>query len=205
MLKQKQDSIRFFKVDQRGINDLKNEFYDEAREFVYYRKGEWHGILESIRYAAEWAKQNPQWVAIAVACYQPTKDLVKAIAKATGVGVASIKRYFGQKKKHVIDRRVICSSGVFKKDIEKWEAICGTGSVVTSPESQVGKFRYIVNERRYAIFTRFGPNDLQGIIGTDRGTIVTLRDMFNREFITMDLKGKQFRQKQLKKSRHPKK
>ena len=188
MLTLRRVATRLFQADQKGINDLKNEFYAEAREFVYFRKGEWHGVLESIRHATEWAHQNPVWVAIILASYQPAKDFIKAVAKATGAGIDQINAYFGRKKKHAVNRRVICGPSVRRADILKWEKICGTGSVVTIPKSQISEFRYIVNEKRYAIFSRFGPEDLRGIIGTDQETVAMLRDMFNREFIVTDLK-----------------
>ncbi len=200
MLTRKRVTAWSFQADQTGINDLKNEFYGEAREFVYFRKGEWHGVLESIRHAAEWAQQHPEWVAIVVASYQPAKDLVKEIAKVTGAGIAQVKTYFGRKKKRAVNRRVICGPSVRKADVLKWEAICDLGSVVTIPKSQIGEFRYIVNEKRYAIFSRFGPNDLRGVIGSDQETVAMLRDMFNREFIVMDLKKKISRKNRKRKS-----
>lgn len=190
MLKKRRVSSGTFQADQLGINQLKNDFFSEAREFSYFRKGEWQGVLESIRYAYEWAQANPQWVAIAVALYLPSKDLVAGIAKVVGVAVRKVRKYFGRPRRLAITRRVICSKGIDKSVVKEWESICGIGSVVTIPKIQVGQFRYIVNEKRYAIFSRFGPNDLRGIIGSDRETILMLRQMFDREFIEADIRNK---------------
>ena len=200
MRRQNKISAYSFQADQKGIDDLKDEFYSEAREYVCFRKGEWHGVLASFDYAVEWALENPEWVSTAVLCCRPAKDLLRSIAKATGAGVAEIKRrYFGRKKSGTINRRVICGPTVKKADIAEWERICGAGSVATIPKSQIGEFRYILNERRYAIFSRFGPQDLQGIIGTDKKTLTMLRDMFTKEFIVADTK-KRLRQKRRKRS-----
>ncbi len=149
----------------------------------------------SIGHAIAWAKANPEWVVIAVAMYTPSKDLIAWIAKTLGV-VAKVvwdktAEYFMDKKARHVTRRVICGERIDPGLVEKWEAICGKRGVVTIPESQKGLLRYIVNEKRYAIFTRVAENDLRGIIGTESEMIRTLREMFDREFIVADLRNKQ--------------
>jgi len=181
-------------ADQRGIDELKNEFMEESREFVYYRKGEWHGAETSIRHAVEWAKAHPEWVSVAIAMYEPSKDVVPLIAQALGRAASSVEKtlrhYFGPPIPLHVTRRVIVGKSIRRRVVEEWEAECGKGGVVTIPKSQQGVWRYIVNEKRYAIFTRFGENDLRGIIGNDRTMIQTLREMFDFEFIIADQRNK---------------
>jgi hypothetical protein len=194
MLKKKKVSSQYFQADQVGIDDLKNEFLKEACEFVYYRKGEWHGAVASIEHAIQWAKANPEWIAIAVAMYTPSKELIKWMAKNLGVAIDAvwdlIKVYFCEPKINHVTRKVICGEGIDQELVEKWEAICGKGGVVIIPKSQKGLLRYLVNEKRFAIFTRVGENDLRGFIGNEQEMIHTLREMFDREFIEADLKKK---------------
>ena len=191
MLKTYNIKCKRFVADQIGIDQLKNEFFDEAREFVYFRKGEWEGFINSLNYAIDWASNNPEYTAIAIALYTPTKDLISYIVQRTGASIEKVKSNFGKPKKGYISRKVIVRKGrLTKEEIVKWEEICGKGSIETIPKSQVGKFRYIVNEKRYAIFCRHGENDLRGIIGYDKWTIQVLREIFDREFIEASIKNK---------------
>jgi hypothetical protein len=71
----KKEEIRAqrFEADQEGIDDLKNEFLDEAHHFVYFRKGRWSGFEASIRHVAEWVKANPE-IFLTAASSQPISD-----------------------------------------------------------------------------------------------------------------------------------
>lgn len=195
MLIQRKVPGKTFQADQVGINKLKNDFFSEAREFVYFRKGEWRGVLDSIQHARDWAAANPEWVAISIAAYTPAKGFVAALAKKLGVALKVVRGYFCRPKPCHVTRRVICCTGIGKQVVRDWEAVCGTGSVVTIPRSQGGQFRYVLNEKRYAIFSRLGPNDLRGVIGTDRQTLRMLREMFDREFIEADLRKRRRRKR----------
>ena len=194
MLEKRNASGQYFRADQVGIDELKNEFLKKARQFVYYRKGEWHGGLASVQHAIDWAQANPGWVAIAVAMYTPSKDFVFLVAKALGKTVAwateKVKEYFANRKPRHVTRKVIVSEGIDSEVVQKWEAVCGKGSVVIIPNSQKGLWRYIVNEKRYAVFTRVGENDLRGIIGNEPEMIQTLKEMFDYEFIVADQRNK---------------
>ena len=194
MLEKRNASGQYFRADQIGVNGLKNEFLKEAREFVYYRKGEWRGASASVQHAIAWAQANPEWVSIAAAMYTPSKDLVLLVAKALGKTVTwatkKVKEYFTSPKPRHVTRKVIVSEGIDLEVVEKWEAVCGKGGVVIIPNSQKGLWRYIVNEKRYAIFTRVGVNDLRGIIGNEPEMIQTLREMFDIEFIVADQRKK---------------
>ena len=181
---------KHFVADQDGIDDLKNEFFDEAREFVYFRKGEWAGFGECLKFAVEWVINNPEFIAVSIALYPPSKELVKDIVKKANTTAKKVRVFFGKPKKGYISRRVIVTKGrLTKKQIADWEESCGEGSIATIPKAQGGKFRYIVNEKRYAIFTRMSKDDLRGIMGNDEETISILRDTFDREFIEAKIKS----------------
>lgn len=176
-----------FVADQAGINKLKDDFFDEARDFVYFRKGEWHGVRASINKARHWAQTFPDWISTAKAMYTPAPELISLVAK--GIGIVArvvskiVRKYFTKHTAKTVTRRVICSPDIGEAEIREWEYICGVGSVVTIPHEQVGQFRYVVNEKRFAIFSRLGPNNLQGIMGTNEAMIRMLRDRFDQEFI----------------------
>jgi hypothetical protein len=201
MLRKKLSRSRTFLADQEGVDKLKDEFFDEARDFVYFRKGEWHGILASIEKAASWSQSHPEWVSVAIAMYVPAKDLILEICKATGALSKKVREYFTNSRNNTVTRRVICGKSVGKREIAKWELICGQGGVVTIPKGQIGQFRFLVNEKRYAIFSRLGPDTLQGIIGTDIQIIKMLRERFDFEFIEADLRNNLRRNKRAIQSR----
>lgn len=152
MIKRNRIKSEVFSADQDGIDKLKNEFFSEAEEFTYFRKGEWTGIESSILHALKWAQANPEWVAISIAAYTPSKDLVKSIARASGVAINVVKKYFCKPAKMKITRRVICGKSTKKLKIREWESICGEGSVVTIPKIQTGNFRYILMKRSTQFF-----------------------------------------------------
>jgi len=189
-----------FFADQAGINRLKDDFFDEARDFVCFRKGEWHGLKASVEKAIEWANANPDWVSTAVAMYAPARELLPTLIKVVGVSARRICRLifgkvFDKRRPRTVTRQVICSPDVGKAEIAEWEDVCGVGTVVTIPQKEVGQFRYVVNEKRFAIFARLGPNNLQGIMGTDPNMIQMLRDRFDHEFIQALVRQKLARKK----------
>lgn len=181
-----------FQADQMGIDQLKKDFLSEARDFAYFRKGEWTGIESSVQHVVEWVNANQDWIPTALALYVPSLELIEHLVKITGASAKAIKAFFGARapdKKHYVTVRVICTTDNRKRaKISEWEGICGEGGVVTTPKSQSGHFRYLVNEKRYAIFSRLGPDMLQGIMGTDREMILMLREIFDREFIQASIK-----------------
>ena len=188
MIETKNVRGKSFAADQAGIDELKGDFLREAKQFCYYRKGEWTGVAESVRQLSEWTILHPEWVPVALALYRPSKELLSDLRKVTKISVNALESmFFGKRpdrrKTHVTVRVIVGKRRGGKKDMSKWEALCGERSVARIPASQVGPFRYIVNDKRYAIFTRSGPNRLQGIIGGDESTITALRDKFDREFI----------------------
>jgi len=185
--KAKSVRAKWFRTDQLGIDDLKNRCFNEAREFSYFRKGEWTGILASIENAEAFHVAHAMIVMGAIAAYPGARQLVHDAARVVGAGAKKtaevLSKYWrARARKNYVCRRVICSSGVSKANIRKWEAICGEGGVVTIPKSQVGPFTYVVSDRMWAMFTRFGPNDLRGLEGDDKDTIAMLRQRFDVEF-----------------------
>ena|GEM_PF-2634305 len=176
-----------FRADQAGIDQLKNEFLQEAREFLYYRKGGWNGAAASVEHSVAWAESHPEWVSTAVAMYKPSEETVAWIAGALGWTVEETRknmaRYFAGRKNRHVTRRVIVGEGIDMALVEKWEAVSGKGSVAIVPASEKGLLRYVVNEKGYALFTRIGADDLRGILGRAPEMVQALREMFDREFV----------------------
>lgn len=195
MLKKRAIKAEAFQADQLGIDQLKNEFFDESQDFVYFRKGEWTGFESSLEHVATWVQQNPEWMLTVMAPYYIlVRQLIKDIVKITGATTDLVKAYFDRRRNREFVRtvRVILSEAKLGQSlIAEWEDICGQGGVTTIPEDHVGYFRYLVNERRYAIFSRLGPNDLRGFIGKDRQTIGILRYLFDREFVEASIRNQQ--------------
>lgn len=184
---------KYFEVDQLGIDDLKDRCFNEAKEFSYFRKGEWAGIVASIDNAGVFQTAWPEIVMTAVVVYPGAKELAKDAARLVGAGATQLRTFISgfvgpSRRKNHICRRVICSRRVSKARIAEWEEICGSGGVVTIPKSQVAPFAYVVSDRMWAIFTRFGKNDLRGMRGRDQHTITMLRNRFDLEFSAAKMK-----------------
>ena len=82
--------VKYFEVDQLGIDDLKNRCFNCAHVFSYFRKGEWTGIEASIANAALWAAQNSEWVMSAVAGGATAIRLLKDAATIVGAGETAL-------------------------------------------------------------------------------------------------------------------
>lgn len=185
-------SARWFRADQEGIDKLKNECFDGAREFSYFRKGGWSGIRASIDNAARWAIVHPRWSQTGRAPYAASDVLLQRIARDAGTTTSVVRRFFAsQRSPRTVCRRVVCSPRVEKARIAEWEAICGKGTVAVIPRAQVGPFAYVVSDRMWAVFARFGPDDLGGLVGTDRKTILVLRDGFDHEFVVARIRAEE--------------
>jgi len=185
----------YFQSDQRGIDDLKNRCFNEADHFSYFRKGAWTGVLDSIANAEAFQANYPMMVASAVAVYPGAKELAKDVAKTMRFDTAAADHFIetfvtDRRQTNHICRRVICSTKVSKKEIARWEAICGVAGVAAMPHSNVGPFTFVVSDQMWAIFSRFHDNDLRGIEGTDDGMISTLRTCFDREFAALKLQSR---------------
>ena len=193
MFTQNQVICHQFEVDQYGIDELKNQFYDEARDFLYFRKGEWTGVLSSVQFALEWAVQNYTVLSAALAAILITKEVINTVGTLIGLGKNATERIQKALKEKSseekpeeeqivrVDRKVICCEGINPDYVEAWEELNGKGTVGQIPKIQGGPLRYVLNEKRYAIFTRVGEQDLRGIIGYDANTIIVLKKALNKE------------------------
>jgi hypothetical protein len=197
VLKKEEIRAQRFEADQEGIDDLKNEFLDEAHHFVYFRKGRWSGFEASVCHVAEWTKANPE-IFLTAASSQPISDkILDDVANAVRVNkervLDSLRDYYEESYGHreVITFRVLVVEGALSElDIARWERISDLRkSIVTVPSSQEGYFRFLVNEKRYAIFCRVNKDLLQGIIGYDTKSIDLLRYQFDLEFYVSALES----------------
>jgi hypothetical protein len=187
MLIKTNENVTNFQTDQDGINKLKNDFFSEAKDFVYFRKGEWTGFKESLEFAVKFIAEHPYWIPVAYAGYKLSKETFSDLIEVTGLSKSKISKFFKEKPENdnnYVNVRVICGE---QDDIEikikRWEENVCPESIAVIPKIQTGPFRYIVNDQRYSIISRLGPQTLQGIIGYDQKTINMLRDTFNIEFI----------------------
>ncbi len=152
MIKTKDSNVTYFQADQDGINKLKNDFFSEAKDFVYFRKGEWTGFSESLEFAAKFLSENPYWIPVVWAGYKLSKDVLSDLIKVTGLAIDGIKPLFKKKPKNdktYVTIRIICGE---QEDIEskkiEWEQKVCKDSIAVIPIIQTGQFRYILNEQR---------------------------------------------------------
>lgn len=197
MLIEREIKARRFEADQEGINNLKNQFLDEARQFLYFRKGKWNGFEASLQHTATWAENHPELPLTATSKHPVSDKMSDEIARAISIKKeevsASLKDHYTQsysEKAAITFRALVVEGGLKGSDFVRWEEISGLkGSIKTVPKAQEGYFRYIVNEKRYAIFCRLDENLLQGIIGYDKETIDLLRHQFDMEFYVSAMKS----------------
>lgn len=193
--------VRSFECDQKGIDQLKNEFFENAEDFVYYRKGEWGGIAATTDFVKIYLLAHPGIVVspmdiypaivtnidkifMCIVAYPGARMLIKDTKKV----IETIRNIIGKfstdnKELNQISCRVITSlTEDNKKYIPEWEKLCGKGGVCIIPKEQTGYFRYFVNDKEFCILCRIDDNKLQGIRGKDPIIIKMLRDKFNEEF-----------------------
>lgn len=190
MLKKHEIKAIWFEADQEGIDQLKNEFFNEAREFVYFRKGQWNGFYASLRNASKLIEEHPELVLTASSSLPLVKEMVDSIVETIGVKrekvIKILKKFHIERHSRqsvVCFRAIVAEGALSKSDIAMWENISELkGSIQTIPEAQKGYFRYIVNEKRYSIFCRIDKDLLQGIIGYDQEIINLLKNKFDLEF-----------------------
>ena len=180
--------VKSFECDQHGIDRLKEEFFENAEDFVYYRKGEWEGISAILEFVQNYLSNHPEIVISAIGVYPAIKILKKDVKHKLKQVKESMKNFIdkystNKKKPEQVTCRVITSlTEDNKKHIPKWEKLCGKGGVCIIPEEQSGYFRYFVNEKEFCLFCRIDDNTLQGIRGDNPMIIKMLRDKFDEEF-----------------------
>lgn len=190
MFKKHEMKAIWFEADQEGIDQLKNKFFNEAREFVYFRKGRWNGFHASLQNASKLIEDHPELVLAASSSLPLEKKIVNDIVEIIGIEreqvIKILKKFHIERhsRQRVVTFRAIVAEGALSKsDIARWENISELkGSIQTIPEAQKGYFRYIVNENRYSIFCRIDKDLLQGIIGYDQEIINLLKNKFDLEF-----------------------
>jgi len=184
--------VKLFKCDQEGIDQLKDEFFKNAEEFIYYRKGEWHGILATLEWIKDYLVAHPGLVVTIISSYPDIKILAKDIKiyvqhnteKAIDSIHKLIHKYSTDEKKleHITCRVITSLTKENEKHIPEWEKICGKDGVCIIPKEQAGYFRYFVNEKEFCLFCRIDENTLRGIRGNDPMMVKILRDKFDKEF-----------------------
>jgi len=180
-----------FKTDQSGIDNLKNQFFNEAREFVYFRKGDWAGFHRSLQNARNYMQKHPNVTLTALTLSAVPLRVYEEIASATNIPIKKVKQYLNESyvdkarnKQDFVTIRVICGERALgESEIKELEKITNAkGSVKTITKSQAGDLRYIVNEQSYAIFFRVDKDDLRGVVGFDKEMISMLQLKFDKEF-----------------------
>jgi hypothetical protein len=119
-----------------------------------------------------------------------TDELINEIRKKTGIKkeklYSILKDYFAtctSDKHHITFRALVAEGSLKTSDIEKWEKLSKMKrSIQTVPVLQTGYFRYLINEKRYAIFCRLNENNLLGILGKDKEIIDMLKKKFDLEY-----------------------
>ena len=187
MLESTLSAFTGFVADQKGIDDLKNEVFNDASEFSYFNKGMWSGMASSVANAEAWAEAHPDWSADYIAPYNPPAAFLARLAADVNVEANAIAEFFGETRSHAVCRRVICNRGISEQLLVSWARVCGARTVARRTESSAPVLNFVLNETQWAIFMRLGPDELRGIRGTDRSMIASLSLAFDYEFVSLTL------------------
>lgn len=195
-LEKSEIGVQRFEADQEGIDYLKNEFLDEAKQYVYFRKGRWSGFEASLEHVEKWVQNHPQCQLTSKSMKLGSDEAIGNVGNAastTRETVRELLRNYLEKADELgqaITFRAIVVRGVLTAaQISAWENISDLkGSIMTIPEAEEGYFRYLVNEQRFCIFCRVNANLLQGLIGHDTWMIQLLKNQFELEFYAAAIK-----------------
>lgn len=180
----KRQYITSFDATQKKVNQLKKEFFKEAEDFVYFRKGEFDGIVEFLKDFTLDLIDNPEKVIVWYIIYKGAKKIV--IDKLRSIKDRKkknekLKQFIHKKKKNEVTFRIISvESPRNKKELKEFERK-GVG-VCRIPEEKRGRIRYLVNEKRFCLFIRQEKNNFFGVEGTDELMIRRLRKLFDLEY-----------------------
>ena len=174
----KATNIKSFEGDLAKITEIQTSFLKEAKDFVYFRKGEFDNIVEMLLVLINHVLSNPKIIIASVAAYPGAKAIVSDIIK----GVKKIEQFAkDRKEKNELTFRVISiKTDKNRKELKEFEEK-GVG-VCEIPEEKSGRLRFFVNEKRFCLFVRQEENDFFGMIGTDKLMIRRLRELFDREY-----------------------
>ena len=171
-----------FNANTKGIIEKKAEFFNEAREFLFLRKGEDVGI-EIIGFMS---------FAINVIADPLLADMIREFIFYENV-LRRINRYY-QKIKQIIESRkkevlsppkdlriILCPD---RENTEAKPIYEAQGYQIKSYENELikGPFRYYLNEKRYCLFLRTGKDTFTGFIGNNSDTINELKISFENEW-----------------------
>lgn len=165
-------NIESFEGDLAKITEIQTSFLQEAKDFVYFRKGEFDNIAEILSAVMDYISRNPEIVIVSVAAYPGAKRIVTDSIKA----VKRIRRFAKDRKgKNELTFRIILTKKA--KEFEKK----GIGVCMISEEKS-GRLRFFINEKRFCLFIRQKENDFFEIIGTDKLIMSRLRKAFDYEY-----------------------
>ncbi len=150
----KKVSIDSFEGNLGKITEIQKEFFKEASDFVYFRKGEFDNAAEIARFVV---------------------TILSGIV-AVKVIASDLIRLVQQGKFRVISSETESNKEHLKKLKEKGARI----SIIV--EQETGKLRYFVNEKRFCLFIRQRGDKFFGVIGTDPLMISQLKELFEQDF-----------------------
>lgn len=153
-------SIESFKADLDKITEIQKEFLKEAKEFVYFRKGEFDNI---------------------VAILNATMALIKL-----GVDVIDIFRRKRQDKEgspreELVIRVISIKTPQNEQGLRELEQK-GVGVCIV-PKEKRGSMRYFVNEKRFCLFIRQQEDSFFGVKGNDSLMRAGLKQLFEAEYV----------------------
>lgn len=194
-----------FEADEPGVTLLKDDFRNEAEEFLFLRKGEDFGAF--LIQAMEALSWGPDIMKTLYYAYEPITDfagfhienaleldwdkfltsylLISNSLELSKKQLEKIKERFWYRRTQKKSKPVICILCYPDKRNERarvgWEAL-GAKVRHYKEESQKGSHRLYLNEKRYAMFYRSAEERFFGFIGDDQDTISRLKELFEAEW-----------------------
>jgi hypothetical protein len=160
MLKTKPMSIsQFFEADLNGVTEIQTRFLNEAKEFVYFRKGEFDNIVE----------------------------ILKAVTALVSLGAAIVRfipdrdKEGKEESRQFLLRIISCKTEENEPYLKQFEEL-GAG-VCEIPDEKRGRLRFFVNDNEFCLFVRRRENSFFGIIGDDEATRGQLQQLFESEYV----------------------
>lgn len=165
------------------ITEIQTSFFEEAEDFVYFRKGEFENIIEILEFVTNYVKNNPDIILVVVAAYPEAKKLATDIFSTLKKGIGRIGRFVAdEKEKNELTFRIISKEAGHTKELDEFEKK-GAG-VCIIPDEEGGRIRYFINEKRFCFFVRSyeDQNKFFGIIDDDKLMIQRFKKLFEYEF-----------------------